>query len=69
MADLDKFESTVVEEFLSDLRHQCYREQQYKESMIWRARMMNDNELQRQAIKQGTPSCTRLNDFVQRGRA
>jgi hypothetical protein len=31
--------------------------------------MMNDNELYRQAQKQGTPSCTKLNDFVQRGTA
>ncbi|CAF0801300.1 unnamed protein product [Adineta ricciae] len=68
-AELDKFESSVVEEYTSDLRHQCYREQQYKESMMWRARMMNDNELYRQAQKQGTPSCVKLNDFVQRGRA
>ncbi|CAF3336913.1 unnamed protein product [Rotaria socialis] len=67
--ELDKFESSVVDEYLSDLRHQCYREQQYKESMIWRARMMNDNQLYKQAQNQGTPSCTKLNDFVQRGRA
>jgi DnaJ family protein B protein 12 len=66
--ELDKFESSVADEFVSELRHQCYREQQYKESMMWRARMMNDNELYRQAQRHGTPSCTKLNDFVQRGR-
>ena len=37
--------------------------------MLWRARMMNDNELYREAQRQGTPSCTKLNNFVQRGRA
>ncbi|CAF0842824.1 unnamed protein product [Rotaria sordida] len=68
-AELDKFESSVVDEYASDLRHQCYREQQYKESMLWRARMMNDNGLYREAQKQGTPSCNKLNDFVQRGHA
>ncbi|CAF4603332.1 unnamed protein product [Rotaria sp. Silwood1] len=68
-AELDKFESSVVDEYVSDLRHQCYREQQYKESMLWRARMMNDNGLYREAQKQGTPSCNRLNDFIQRGHA
>jgi DnaJ family protein B protein 12 len=68
-SELDKFESSVVDEYVSELRHQCYREQQYKESMMWRARMMNDNDLYRQAQKQGTPSCTKLNDFVQSGRA
>ncbi|UJR30351.1 hypothetical protein I4U23_017886 [Adineta vaga] len=68
-AEIDKFESSVIDEYTSDLRHQCYREQQYKESMMWRARMMNDNGLYRQAQSQGTPSCTKLNDFVQRGRA
>ncbi|CAF3661283.1 unnamed protein product [Adineta steineri] len=68
-SELDKFESSVIDEYESDLRHQCYREQQYKESMMWRARMMNDNDLYRQAQRQGTPSCTKLNDFVQRKRA
>ena len=68
-SDLEKFESAVVDEYVSELRHQCYREQQYKESMMWRARMMNDNDLYRQAQRQGTPSCTKLNDFVQRGHA
>jgi predicted DNA-binding protein (UPF0278 family) len=68
-ADLDQFESSIVEEYVSDLRHQCYREQQYKESLLWRARMMNDNELYRQAQRQSTPSCSKLNDFAQRGRA
>jgi len=68
-SDLDKFESSVVDEFVSDLRHQCYREEQYKESMMWRARMMNDQQLYRQAQKQGTPSCSKLNDFVRTGRA
>jgi DnaJ family protein B protein 12 len=68
-SELDKFETSVIDEYVSDLRHQCYREQQYKESMMWRARMMNDNELYHQAQRQGTPSCTKLNDFVKNGRA
>ena len=67
--ELDRFESSVVEEYVSDLRQRCNREQQYKESLLWRARMMNDNELYRQAQKQTTPSCTLLNEFAQRGRA
>jgi DnaJ family protein B protein 12 len=68
-AELDKFESSIIDEYVSDLRHQCYREQQYKESMMWRARMMNDDALYRQAQRQGTSSCNKLNDFVQRGHA
>jgi len=67
--DLDKLESAVLDEYVSELRHQCYREQQYKESMLWRARMMNDNELYRQAQRQATPSCTKLNDFARQGYA
>ncbi|CAF4920288.1 unnamed protein product [Rotaria sp. Silwood1] len=62
--ELDKFESSVIDEYISDLRHQCYREQQYKESMMWRAKMMSDNNLYRQAHQQATPSCTKLNNFV-----
>jgi len=63
-ADLSRLETSVIEEYVSDLRHQCQREQQYKESLLWRARMMNDENLYRQATKQATPSCTRLNEFI-----
>lgn len=63
-AELSRLETSVIEEYVGDLRHQCQREQQYKESLLWRARMMNDDNLYRQAQKQTTPSCTRLNDFI-----
>ena len=63
-AELDKFESSVIDEYISDMRHQCYREQQYKESMLWQARMMNNMKMYRQAEQQSTPSCTKLNNFV-----
>jgi len=63
-AELDKFESAVIDEYISNLRQQCYREQQYKESMIWRAKMMNDQNLYHQAQQQTTPSCTKLNDII-----
>ncbi|CAF4725702.1 unnamed protein product, partial [Rotaria socialis] len=63
-SELDRLESSVIDEYISDMRHQCYREQQYKESMVWRAKMMSDNNLYRQAQKQTTPSCTKLNNFL-----
>ncbi|CAF3659782.1 unnamed protein product [Rotaria socialis] len=63
-SELDRLESSVIDEYISDMRHQCYREQQYKESMLWRAKMMSDNNLYRQAQKQTTPSCTKLNNFL-----
>jgi DnaJ family protein B protein 12 len=63
-AELETLESSVTDEYISDLRHKCHREQQYKESMLWRARMMNDNQLYRQAQQQKTPSCTKLNDLI-----
>jgi len=65
-AELNKLESSVIDEYLSNLRHQCYREQQHKESLLWRARMMNDDNLYRQARQQTTPSCDKLNDFIRR---
>ena len=63
-AELDQFESSVIDEYVSEIRHQCYREEQNKESMLWRARMMNDKSLYRQAQQQPTPSCTKLNSFI-----
>jgi hypothetical protein len=62
--ELEKLESSVIDEYISELRNQCHREQQYKESMLWRARMMNDNQLYRQAQQQKTASCTKLNDLI-----
>ncbi|UJR16168.1 hypothetical protein I4U23_003078 [Adineta vaga] len=64
ITELDRFESSVIDEHISDLRNQCYREQQHKESMLWRARMMNDNGLYRRGQQLTTPSCTKLNQFV-----
>ncbi|CAF0792049.1 unnamed protein product [Adineta steineri] len=66
-AELDRFESSVIDEYITDLQHQCYREQQHKESMLWRARMMNDNSLYHQAQQLTTPSCTKLNNFARGG--
>jgi DnaJ family protein B protein 12 len=63
-SELDKFESSVIDEYVSDLRQNCQREKQYKESLLWRARMMNDQNLYRQAQQQTTPSCTKLNDLI-----
>jgi hypothetical protein len=63
-AELDRLESSVMDEYVSDLRQQCYREQQHKESLLWRARMMNDNSLYRQAQQLTTPSCTKLNKLI-----
>ena len=68
-AEFEKFESTVVDEYVSDLRHQCQREHEYKESMLWRARMMNDKDQYHRTQQQATPSCTKLTDFVRTGRA
>jgi len=53
-AELNKLESSVIDEYVSDLRQQCYREKQYKESLMWRARMMNDDNLYRQATTNNT---------------
>ncbi len=62
--ELDRLESSVIDEYINDLRQRCQREQQYKESLLWRARMMNDNNLYRQAQQHATPSCTKLNDLI-----
>jgi predicted DNA-binding protein (UPF0278 family) len=62
--ELDRFESSVIDEYVSDLRQRCQREQQYKESLLWRAKMMNDANLYRQAQQQTTASCTKLNDLI-----
>lgn len=38
-----RLELSVEEEYVSNLRHQCYREKSYRDSMIWKARNFGED--------------------------
>ncbi|XP_035217586.1 dnaJ homolog subfamily B member 14-like [Stegodyphus dumicola] len=58
-----KLEAQVEEEFIANLRGSCFKEKNYKESMIWRARNFRDRTLEEKAKGLKTPSCDTLNDL------
>lgn len=58
-----RLELSVEEEYVSNLRHQCYREKSYRDSMIWKARNFGDQELFNNAQKIKMPSCEALQNL------
>lgn len=57
---LGRLEASVEEEYINNLKHACYREKNYKESMFIRARSFGDREIYRKAQAVATPSCDQL---------
>ncbi|XP_066254611.1 dnaJ homolog subfamily B member 12 isoform X2 [Euwallacea similis] len=62
-----RLELSVEEEYVSNLRHQCYREKSYRDSMIWKARNFGDNELYQNAQKIKMPACENLQNLRTHG--
>ncbi|XP_017786256.1 PREDICTED: dnaJ homolog subfamily B member 12 [Nicrophorus vespilloides] len=58
-----RLEGTIEDEFMTNLRHACYREKNYRESMIWKARNFGDRELYQNAQNIKLPSCDRLHEI------
>ncbi|XP_076318094.1 dnaJ homolog subfamily B member 12-like isoform X1 [Tachypleus tridentatus] len=64
--NIRRIEVQVEEEYVANLRTSCFRERNYKESMIWRARNFLDRELEDKAKRLGTPSCDALSNLYHR---
>ncbi|XP_061692732.1 dnaJ homolog subfamily B member 12a [Syngnathoides biaculeatus] len=62
-ADLKNVERTVEEDYISNLRNNCWKEKQQKEGLMYRARYFGDSELYQRAQRMGTPSCNRLSEI------
>uniref|UniRef100_A0A4W5Q7B1 DnaJ heat shock protein family (Hsp40) member B12b n=1 Tax=Hucho hucho TaxID=62062 RepID=A0A4W5Q7B1_9TELE len=61
--NLKTVERSVEDDYISNLRNNCWKEKQQKEGLLYRARYFGDNELYQRAQKMGTPSCSRLSDI------
>ncbi|BFZ02916.1 hypothetical protein BsWGS_05955 [Bradybaena similaris] len=59
-SDLRRIERAVEEEYIGQLRTNCFRERNYKENMMWRARNYGDAKLYQKALDMATPSCDNL---------
>uniref|UniRef100_UPI0037E99412 dnaJ homolog subfamily B member 12a n=1 Tax=Semicossyphus pulcher TaxID=241346 RepID=UPI0037E99412 len=56
-------ERSVEEDYISNLRNNCWKEKQQKEGLLYRARYFGDSELYSRAQRMGTPSCSRLSEI------
>ncbi|XP_045597887.1 dnaJ homolog subfamily B member 12 isoform X2 [Procambarus clarkii] len=55
-----RLEQHVEEDYVSTLRNACFKEKNYKENMIWRARSFGDPQMFKRAQELRTPSCDSL---------
>ncbi|XP_035256359.1 dnaJ homolog subfamily B member 12a [Anguilla rostrata] len=60
--ELKNVERSVEDDYISNLRNNCWKEKQQKEGLLYRARYFGDSELYQRAQKMGTPSCSRLSE-------
>ncbi|KAM3862988.1 dnaJ homolog subfamily B member 12a [Diretmus argenteus] len=56
-------EKSVEEDYISNLRNNCWKEKQQKEGLLYRARYFGDSDLYQRAQRMGTPSCSRLSEI------
>lgn len=59
-----RLEASVEEDYLTNLKHSCYRERNYKETMFAKARNFGDRELYHKAQNIQTPSCETLHRLL-----
>ncbi|XP_032824907.1 dnaJ homolog subfamily B member 12-like isoform X1 [Petromyzon marinus] len=63
---LERVERSVEDDYVANLRNNCWKERQQKENMIYRARYFGDSTLYHKAQNMATPSCARLNELQAR---
>ncbi|KAH9501858.1 DnaJ (Hsp40), sub B, member 12 [Dermatophagoides farinae] len=57
---LSQIERHVEESYISNLQTSCFKERNYKENLIYRARFLRDTTMESKAQALKTPSCDRL---------
>ncbi|CAH8666255.1 DnaJ (Hsp40), sub B, member 12, variant 3 [Schistosoma haematobium] len=57
-------ESQVEEEYISNLRFRCFREKDYKENLLFRARYYGDDASYDRAMQLHMPNCDRLSEIL-----
>ncbi|XP_041829505.1 dnaJ homolog subfamily B member 12b [Melanotaenia boesemani] len=62
--NLKNLERSVEDDYISNLRNNCWKEKQQKEGMLYRARYFGDTELYQRAQRARTPSCAKLSDIT-----
>ncbi|XP_070707772.1 dnaJ homolog subfamily B member 12b [Pempheris klunzingeri] len=62
--NLKNLERTVEDDYISNLRNNCWKEKQQKEGMLYRARYFGDSDLYQRAQRARTPSCAKLSEIT-----
>ncbi|XP_051925697.1 dnaJ homolog subfamily B member 12b [Hippocampus zosterae] len=62
--NLKRLEETVEDDYISNLRNNCWKEKQQKEGMLYRARYFGDSDLYQRAQRARTPSCAKLSEIT-----
>ncbi|XP_067432600.1 dnaJ homolog subfamily B member 12b [Thunnus thynnus] len=62
--NLKNLERTVEDDYISNLRNNCWKEKQQKEGMLYRARYFGDTDLYQRAQRARTPSCVKLSEIT-----
>ena len=60
---IHKLEQQIEDDYVSNLRSNCFRERSYRENMAWRARNFGDSRLYEKAQNLKTPSCEKLQEL------
>lgn len=60
---LRRLEMSVEEEYLFNLKQACFREKNYREALLWKARGFQDQEMYHKALNIETPSCKKLQEI------
>ncbi|XP_028916318.1 dnaJ homolog subfamily B member 12 isoform X1 [Ornithorhynchus anatinus] len=63
-SNLKTVERNVEDDFVANLRNNCWKEKQQKEGLLYRARYFGDTDLYHKAQRMGTPSCSRLSETM-----
>ncbi|KAM9426257.1 dnaJ homolog subfamily B member 12b [Pholidichthys leucotaenia] len=61
--NLKNLERSVEDDYISNLRNNCWKEKQQKEGMLYRARYFGDSDLYQRAQRARTPSCAKLSEI------
>lgn len=64
---VQRLEMSVEEDYITNLQHACYREKNYRDSLIWKAKNFNDRDLFQSAQNMPLQSCQKLQDLRNRG--
>lgn len=66
--NLKRLEAGIEDEYITNTRSECYKQRNYKEHMLWRARNFGDEHMLQQAKTMALPACDAMQQLRQRTR-